>query len=154
MFLIITETKIYNENICLLNKFISYYRVDGYKEHFTLINLFHFGNGNFLTDWNMDNFHITYNDMFQNGLKHKTKSRTTSLSMYGSIIGATRYPQFIKDDKDKILQWPYHTSKPGNKEWKLVQSFRFFDLIKLKFWFLDFIKHIQLFNQIYSDNKK
>lgn len=87
--------------------------------------------------------------MFQNGLRYKTKSRTISLSMYGSTIGATRYPQFIKDDEYKILPRPYHTSKPGNKGWKLVQSC----------WFLDLIKHIegitfQYFNDIYPDIKK
>ena len=48
--------------------------------------------------------------------------------MYGSTIGATRYPQFIKDDEYKILPRPYHTSKPGNKGWKLVQSCWFLDL--------------------------
>ena len=60
------------------------------------------------------------NNMFQNGLKYKTKSRMISLLMYGSTIGATRYPQFIKDDKYNILPRSYHTSKPGNKGWKLV----------------------------------
>ena len=72
-----------------------------------------------------------------------------SLSMYGSTIGATRYPQFIKDDEWKIFPRPYHTSKPRNKGWKLVQLF----------WFLDLLKYIegitfQYFNQIYPDKKK
>ena len=58
--------------------------------------------------------------MFQNGLKYKTKSRMISLLMYGSTIGETRYPKFIKDDEYEILPRPYHTSKPGNKLWKLV----------------------------------
>ena len=53
--------------------------------------------------------------MFQNGLTYKTKSRMISLSMYGSTIGATKCPQFIKDDEYKILPMSYHTSKPGNK---------------------------------------
>ena len=44
--------------------------------------------------------------MFQNGLKYKTKSRTMLLLMYGST---TRYAQFIKDDKSKILPRPYYT---------------------------------------------
>ena len=69
--------------------------------------------------------------------------------MYGSTITVTRYPQFIKDDEYKILPWPYHISKPGNKGWILVQSC----------WFVDLIKHIegisfQYFNPIYPDKKK
>ena len=97
----------------------------------------------------MENYHKTYNNMYQYGLKYKTKSRTISLSMYGSTIGATRYPQFIKDDEYKILPRPYHTSKPGNKGWKLIQTFEILNLIK----------HIeaitfQYFNQIYPDRKK
>ena len=55
----------------------------------------------------MNNYHITYNNILQNGLKYKIKSRKISLLMYASIIGATRYPQFIKDDE--------YTSKSGNK---------------------------------------
>ena len=98
-----------------ISQFVSYNRVEGYKKHFGLTNLFNFGNGNFLTYWDMNIYHETYSNMFQNGLKYKTKSRTISLSMYGSTIGATRYPQFIKDDEYKILPRPYHTSKPGNK---------------------------------------
>ena len=47
----------------------------------------------------MNIYHITYNNMFQKGLKYKTKSRTIALLMYGSTKGATRYPQFIKDDE-------------------------------------------------------
>ena len=88
--------------------------------------------------------------MFENGLKYKTKSWTISLQLYGSTIGTTGYPQYIKDDEYKILPWPYHISKPGNKgEGKLVQSF----------WFLDLIKHIeqitfQYFHQIYPYKKK
>ena len=70
----------------------------------------------------MNIYHVTYNNMFQNGLKYNTKSRTISLSMYGLTIGATKYPQFIKDDEYKILLRRYYTSKPGNKEWKSVQS--------------------------------
>ena len=73
-----------------------------------------------LTYWDMNIYHITYNNLFQNGLKNKTKSRTISLSMYGSTTGATRYPQFIKDDEYKISPRPYPTLKPGNKGWKLV----------------------------------
>ena len=86
--------------------------------------------------------------MFQNGLKYKTKSRTISLLMYGSTIGATRYPQFIKGDEYKILPWPYQTPKSGKQGWKLVQSY----------WFLDLIQHIegiifQYFNEIHPDKK-
>ena len=40
----------------------------------------------------MNNYHITYCNMFENGLKYKTKSRAISLSMYGSTIGAASYP--------------------------------------------------------------
>ena len=87
--------------------------------------------------------------MFQNGLKYKSKSPIISLLMYGSTIGPTQYPQFIKDGEYNILPRPYHTSKPGNKGWKLVQSC----------WLLNLIKHIegitfQYFNQIYPDKKK
>ena len=87
--------------------------------------------------------------MYQNGLKYKTQRRTILFSMYGSTIGATRYPQFIKDDEYKILPRPYHTSKPGNKGWNLDQSC----------WFLDLIQHIeritfQYFNLIYPIKKK
>ena len=87
--------------------------------------------------------------MFQNGLKYKTKRCTMLLSMYGSTIGVTRYPQLIKDDENEILPRPYHTSKPGNMGWKLVQSC----------WFLDLIKNIegitfQYFNQKYPGKKK
>ena len=110
-------------NVYKINYFFSYNRVDGYKEYFGLTNLFHFGNGKFLAYWDMNIYHVTYNHMLQNGLKYKTKSRTISLLMCGSTIGAPRYPQFIKDDEYKILPRPYHTSKPGNKGWKLVQSF-------------------------------
>ena len=136
-------------NIYDINIFASYYRVDGYKEYFGLTNLFHVRNRSFLNYWCKTNYQMTYNNMYQNGLKYKTKSRTISLSMYGSTIGVTRYPLFIKDDEYKILPRPYHTSKPGNKGWKLVQSF----------WVLDLIKHIeaitfQYFNQIYPDKKK
>ena len=59
--------------------------------------------------------------MFQNELKYKTKSRRISLSMYGSTIGAIRYPHFIKDDEYKILPRLYYTSKSGDKGWKLVR---------------------------------
>ena len=97
----------------------------------------------------MNNYHVTSNNMLHNGLKFKTKSCMISILMYGSTIGATRYPQFIKDDEYKILLRPYHTSKYRNKGWKIVQSF----------WFLNLIKHIkgitfQHFNQIYPDKKK
>ena len=78
----------------------------------------------------MNNYHITCNNIFENGLKYKTKSCIISLSMYGSTIGATRYPQLVKDDEYKILPRPYHTSKPGNKGWKFLQSFWFIDLMK------------------------
>ena len=72
MFLIITEQKINNDNICLLNKLIYFYnRVDGYKEYFGLTNSLYFGNGNFLTYWDMNIYHIKYNNMFQNGLQYK-----------------------------------------------------------------------------------
>ena len=57
----------------------------------------------------MNNYHVTYGNIFENGLEYKTKSRTISLSLYGSIIGATRYPHFIKDDELKILTMPHHT---------------------------------------------
>ena len=60
-------------------------------------------------------YHVTYKNMFQNGVKYKTKSCTISLSMCGSTIGASRCPQFIKGDEYKILPRLYHTSKPGNK---------------------------------------
>ena len=63
----------------------------------------------------MNIYYVTYNDMLQNGLEYKTKSCTILSLMYCSTIGATRHPQFIKDDKYKILPRPYHTSKPGNK---------------------------------------
>ena len=49
----------------------SYNRVDGHKEYFGLTNLFYFENENFLTYWDMNNYHIIYNNMFQNGLKKK-----------------------------------------------------------------------------------
>ena len=120
---------IYVYQIC---KFVFNYRVDKLKEHFGFTNLFSLGNGNFLIFWNMNNYHITYSNTFENGLEYKTKSCTIYLSLYGSTIGATRYPQFIKDDEYKILLSLYHTSKPGNKGWKLVKSF----------WFLDSINHI------------
>ena len=91
-----------------INKFVSYNRVDGYKEYFGLTNLFF---------WKckcsyMNIHHVTYNNMFQNGLKYIRKSCTITLLMYGSTIGATIYPQFIEDDEYKILPRPYHTSKP------------------------------------------
>ena len=97
----------------------------------------------------MNNYHIKYNNMFQNRLKYKTKSGKISLSFYGSILDATRYPQLIKDDQYKILPRLYHTSKSRNNEWKLVQLF----------WFLIFTKYIegitfQYFNQVYPDKKK
>ena len=92
-------------------------RVNDHKEYFGLTNLFYFGNGNFLTHWNMNNYHKTYSNMFQNGLKYKTKKCMILLSLYCSTIGATRYSQFIKNDEYKILPRPYHTSKPGNNWW-------------------------------------
>ena len=83
-----------------------YNRVDGYKEYFGLTNLFYFGIGDYLTYWDRNNYHVTYNDMFQNGLKYKTKNCTISSSMYCTTISETRYPHFIKDDEYKILPRP------------------------------------------------
>ena len=42
-----------------IKKFVSYNRVDGYKEYFGLTNLFYFVNGDFLTYWDMNIYHIT-----------------------------------------------------------------------------------------------
>ena len=63
----------------------------------------------------MNNYLITYNNVFQNGQKYKTKSCMISLLLYDSTIPATRYLQFIKDDEYKILPRLNCTSKPGNK---------------------------------------
>ena len=114
------------------------------RENFGSTNLFFFGNGNFLTCWNMNNYHITYSNMFVNGIKYKMKSRAISLSLYGLTKGATNFPQFIRDDERS-----YHTTKPGNKGWKVGQSF----------WFLHLIKYIeeitiQYFDQLYPEKKK
>ena len=73
--------------------------VDGHREYFGLTNLISFGNGNFLTYCNTNNYHTTYSNIFQNRLKYKAKSCKISLSLYGSTKGATRYPPFIKDDE-------------------------------------------------------
>ena len=68
-----------------INQFVSYYKVDGCKEYFGLINLFNFGNGTFLTNWNKKNYYIIYINMYQNGLKYQTKSCTISLLPYAEI---------------------------------------------------------------------
>ena len=69
--------------------------------------------------------------------------------MYGSIIGQTRYPQFIKVDEYKIFTKALSYIKVCEQERKLVQLF----------CFLDPIQHIEAitfhyFNQIYPDKKK
>ena len=71
IFLIKTETKIKSDNTSLFLKQIAFNnRVDGNREYFGLTYLFSFGNGNFLAYWNINNNHITHNNMFENGLNY------------------------------------------------------------------------------------
>ena len=46
-------------------------RVDRDNEYFGLTNLFSFGNKIFLTYWNMNNYYITYSNMFEKELNLK-----------------------------------------------------------------------------------
>ena len=97
----------------------------------------------------MKNYKRTYKFLFNNGLKYETKSQTISLSLYGSTIGATRYPQFIINNQYKILPRPYPPSEPGNKGWKVLQLN----------WFVEFVRSIeqitiQYFETMYPDKKR
>ena len=97
----------------------------------------------------MKNYKRTYKFLFNNGLKYETKSQTISLSLYGSTIGATRYPQFIIHNQYRILPRPYPPSKPGNKGWKVLQLN----------WFVEFVRSIeqitiQYFETMYPDKKR
>ena len=81
----------------------------------------------------MINYKRTNNFLFKNGLKYKTNSPPISLSLYGSTIGVTRYPQFIINHHYKILPRPYPPCKPGNKGWRVLQLN----------WFVEFVRSIE-----------
>ena len=74
-----------------------------------------------------------YNLLFKFGLKYKTNSQTISLSLYGSTIGATKYPRFIIHDQYIILPQPYPPCKPGYKGWRVLQLN----------WSVEFIRSIE-----------
>ena len=78
----------------------------------------------------MKNYLKTSNLLFKNGWKYKTKSRTISLSPFGSTIDATRYPQAIINKQYKISPWPYPSCKPENKGWRVLQLNCFIEFIR------------------------
>ena len=96
----------------------------------------------------MKNCKKTYNFLFKNGLKYKTKSWTISLSLYGSIIGATRYTQHIINNQYKILPRPYPPCKPGKKGWRELQLNCFVECVRS----IEQIT-IKYFETIYPDKK-
>ena len=96
----------------------------------------------------MKNYKKTYNFLFKNRLKYKTNSRTILLSLYGSTIGAMRYPQLIINNQYKTLPRTYPPYKPGKKGWRAL----------LLNWFVEFVRSIEqvtikYFETIYPDKK-
>ena len=119
----------------------------------------YFGNTNILSSsshkffgkayWLQSNYINTYNYIKKGGTYMKTSKRKIPMYLFGSTIGATRYPLYMDDDGYHNLPRPYTNFKPGSIGRSITDSM----------WFCNFVEEVEdkvkyFLQHMYPDKKK
>ena len=107
------------------------------NETFATINLFEINNHLSLRIyepyWNICSYIQTFNNVRRSGTYMNKSQRGIPMYLFGSTIGATRYPLYYKDGKYHNLPRPYADYRPGSS------ARRFTDTL----WFTTFVQEIE-----------
>lgn len=141
---------IWNARFLTLCSTLFFYRDNNQKEVLCSINLLNSCNSNLYEPfWNICSYINTYNNVRKSGTYLKKSRRGIAMYLFGSTIGATRFPLYYKDNSYHNLPRPYCDFKPGLKARQYTDSK----------WFTTFVQDIEkcviyFLREMYPDKKK
>jgi len=99
--------------------------------------------------WNVCSYITTYNSIRRSGTYLKKSQRGIAMYLFGSTIGATRFPLYYKDSAYHNLPRPYADFKPGSKARQYTDTK----------WFTTFVQDIEscviyFLREMYHDKQK
>ena len=132
--------------------FSYYFRDNNSKEVFCSINLLKVSNDTsriYEPYWNVCSYITTYNSIRRSGTYLKKSQRGIAMYLFGSTIGATRFPLYYKDSAYHNLPRPYADFKPGSKARQYTDTK----------WFTTFVQDIEscviyFLREMYHDKHK